>query len=98
MPGLPLWAPGTRRMGLGRPMGVSQGVNILCPLEEAQETALPPALGPLTEWEWPQAEHIPGLPCHYGPGLGPALVRSNAEILYFTAHISRLSVRPPFLS
>lgn len=46
MPGLPLWAPGTRRMGLGRPVGVSQGVNILCPLEEAQETALPPALRP----------------------------------------------------
>lgn len=95
MPGLPLWAPGTRRMGLGRPVGVSQGVNILCPLEEAQETALPPALRPPTEWEWTQAENIPELPCHCGPGLGPALVRGNAEILYFTTHISRPSVCPP---
>lgn len=94
MPGLPLWATGTRRMGLGRPVGVSQGVNILCPLEEAQETALPPALRPPTG-EWMQAENIPELPCHCGPGLGPALVRGNAEILYFTAHISRPSVCPP---
>lgn len=47
----PLWALGTRRMGLGRPVGVSQGVSILCPLEEAQETTHPPALQLPTAWK-----------------------------------------------
>lgn len=61
MPGLPLWALGTRRMGLGRPVGVSQGVSILCPLEEAQETTLPPALLPPTAWKWYLTKHITGL-------------------------------------
>lgn len=30
-------------MGLVRPVGVSQGVSILCPLEEAQEATHPPS-------------------------------------------------------
>lgn len=70
MLGLPLWALGTRRTGLGRPVGVSQGVSILCPLEEAQETEFPPALQPPTEWEWPVAKHITGLTMSLWPAPG----------------------------
>lgn len=52
MPGLPLWALGTRRMGLGRPVGVSQGVRILCPLEGGSGD-FPPSSSPAsTAWKW----------------------------------------------
>lgn len=78
MPGLPLWALGTRRMGLGRPVGVSQGVSILCPLEEAQETAHPPALQPPTAWKGWLTNYITGLKMSLWPRPGTWLSKGQS--------------------